>query len=167
MTVMIAAVVALAPLIWVLGRLIAQASPVVTDEVLLALLIGVPLGAVIALFPLLLASGARLTLGSTTLTRKLRSGRGPTKTIQLADIRAGIFASRVRYRRETGKELVLFLADSEILWIADGIQGGDVEKVANALAAYGIREYAEPITNQQLAALVRKARRADGTGKAS
>jgi hypothetical protein len=162
--VLIAALVAAAPLVWLLVRVLGGAEPVVHDELLLALLIGEPLALVIALFPVLVSSGAHLTLGATTLTRKLRAGRGTTKTVRLADIRAGIYASKVRYRREYGKELVLFLAGGEILWIADGLEPEDVAKVAAALSTYNVRAYGEPITNQQLAALVRKARRA-GSGE--
>lgn len=164
--VLIGAVVALAPVIWLLVRLLGGAAPVISGDLGLALAIGVPLGLVIALFPLLVASGARVTLGATSLTRRLRSARGTTKTIRLDDIRTGIHASNVRYRRSTGQELVLFLDGGEILWIAEGIEPDDVARIARALSAYGVREYAEPITNQQLAALVRKARRAGGKDEA-
>ena len=160
--VAIAVLVAILPLVWLIVRFVGGADPVLTDELTLALIIAEPLAIVIVLFPVLVSSGARLTLGASTLTRRLRRNRGATKTVRLDDIRAGIYASKVRYRREYGKELVLFLDDGGIVWIADGIAGDDVAKVAAALSTYGIREYAEPITNQKLAALVRKARRADG-----
>lgn len=155
----IAAAVGLAPVLWLLVRLLSGARPVVTGELVLALSIGVPLAGAIALFPVLLGSGARITLGATTLRRELRRTRGETKTMSLRDIRAGIYASKVRYRRELSKELVLFGDDGEILWIADGIAPDDVQQIAHALATYGVREYDGAITNDQLAALVRKARR--------
>lgn len=162
--VVVAALVAAAPLLWVAGRWLAGTRPVLEGEVLTALLVGLPLAAVIAAFPVLLSSRARVVLGATTLTRSLRPGRGETRTIRLADVRAGIYASRVRYRRELGRELVLFLGGGRILWIADGIEPADVTRIAAALSGYGVREYDRPVTNEQLAALVQKARRADGRG---
>lgn len=155
----IAAAVGLAPVLWLLVRLLSGARPVMTGELVLALSIGVPLAGAIALFPALLGSGARITLGASELRRELRRTRGETKTMPLSDIRGGIYASKVRHRRELSKELILFGDDGQILWIADGIAPDDVQQIAHALATYGVREYDGAITNDQLAALVRKARR--------
>ena len=157
--VLAGAIVAAAPVIWLVVRAVTGAEPLLPGELVLALAIGVPLGALMALFPLLLGSGAQVTVGDTRLTRKVSARRGPTKSVALNDIRSGIYASQVRYRRDVGKELVLFLPESEVLWIADGIAADDVERIAQALSSYGIKEYAEPIGNQQLQALIRKARR--------
>lgn len=158
-TVATGAVVLAAPLIWALVRLLADQRPVLTGQVILALALAVPLGLLMILFPVVIGSGARVTLGGTTLTRKVRESRGATKTVRLADIRGGIYASRVRYRRSGGAELVLFLPDNEVVWIADGISAGDIGRIAQALSGYGIKEYADPITNEQLQTLIRKARR--------
>lgn len=159
-TVAAGAVVLAAPLIWVLVRLLTDQRPVLTGQLILALLIAVPLGLLMILFPVVIGSGARVTLGGTTLTRRVRESRGATKTAALTDIRGGVYASRVRYRRGTGAELVLFLPENEVVWIADCISPGDVARMARALSTYGIKEYADPITNDQLQALIRKARRA-------
>ncbi|WP_134324457.1 hypothetical protein [Cumulibacter soli] len=153
----LALIVAVAPLVWLLGRLLLGASPLVPAPLVVALAVGEPLGVLIAVFPLLLASGISVTLGADSLTRKIR--RGMTRTIRLDDIRAGIYASNVGYRVDGGAELILFLGGEDVLWIADGIEPDDIRLLAEALADRGIQQYDEHITTEQLAALVRKARR--------
>ncbi|WP_106848242.1 hypothetical protein [Blastococcus sp. Marseille-P5729] len=159
-TVATGAVVLAAPLIWVLVRLLTDQRPVLTSQLILALVLAVPLGVLMVCFPLVISSGTWVTVGSTRLTRGVKRSRGATKTVALTDIRGGVYASRVRYRRGTGAELVLFLPENEVVWIADGIAPGDVARIARASSTYGIKEYADPITNDQLQALIRKARRA-------
>lgn len=155
----IAAVVALMALAPLVVRAASGLDPAFNGQAKLALFIGLPLAAVIALYPLLLASRVKVRVGASTLTREIAARRGTSKSIALASIRGGIYASHVRYRRDTGKELVLFLPDREIIWIADGLQGDDVARVAQALSSCGIREYVEPITSEKLQSLVTRARR--------
>ena len=156
--VALAVFVLLIPIVLIVVRAAQGAKPLIDGKTTLALAIGVPLAALIAAFPVIISSGARVTLGATTLTRAVAARRGPTKTVPLADVRGGIYASKVRYRRELGKELVLFLNDREILWIADGIDAADVSRLAQALSSYGIKEYTEPISNEKLQQLIRRAR---------
>ena len=156
---LILAIVVLAiPVALVIARAAQGKQPLLDGSSILALSIGVPLAALIAAFPVIISSRAKVTLGASQLTRAVAARRGPTKTIDLTSIRGGIYASKIRYRREYGKELVLFLADREILWIADGIAADDVERLARALSSCGIKEYTEPISNEKLQQLVRRAR---------
>lgn len=148
-----------APLIWLLVRLLSNQRPILTAQLILALVIAVPLGLLMIFFPLVISSGARVTLGGTRLTREVRESRGGGKTVLLNEIRGGIYASQVQYQRDTGAELVLFAPENEVIWIADGIAPADVGRIARALSTYGIKEYADPIGNEQLQALIRKARR--------
>lgn len=159
-----AGIVMLAPLLWLAIRTASGASPVWTSRLTIAVAMGVPLGVAMAFFPILLSSGAKVILGGTYLTRVVKGRRGQTKSVRLVDLRGGILASRVRYRRDSGKELVLFLPDAEIVWIADGISSADIERVARALSTHGVREYAEPIDTTKLRALVQKARRGGAQG---
>lgn len=157
--VLVLALVVLAiPLVFVITRAARGTDPLIDGTTTLALAIGLPLSVLVAAFPVIISSRAKVTLGSSSITRAVASGRGATRTIALDDVRGGIYASKVRYRREEGKELVLFLADSSILWIADGIGAEDVERLAHALSSHGIREYVEPITNEKLQQLIRRAR---------
>ena len=120
--------------------------------------IGIPLGALLLWFMFRLGTGAVVALGDETISRVVRRPEAHTASYRVRDITGGIYAANVKYSAlsRPGAELVLFVPDGRLLWLADGISARDIGKIATALSSHHIHEIPGEVRNRTLRMVMRQ-----------